>query len=77
MESHHWTGSDDTEQFCTEDFDVCPCPSCETWRNNREPSDADREAAGGSAESVGASRGGVGRKAEGGLDGHLRRASVS
>ena len=43
MDAHYYNGPDDREEFCTEDFDNCPCPGCREWRDNREP-DEDGEA---------------------------------
>lgn len=44
MDAKHWNGPDEREDVCTEDAESCPCPECRSWRDNREPGDADGEA---------------------------------
>lgn len=38
-----WLTTPPDTDACSEDFETCPCPACETWRDNREPDDADGE----------------------------------
>ena len=51
MDAPYYNGSDDREDTCTEDFDLCPCPDCETWRSNREPEDDGEAFRGGEAQA--------------------------